>query len=192
MLRVYLTGELCLTTEAGAIRADRLPGRQGRLTFAFLVARRAYPVARHELAEVLWTARLPSAYEVALSAIVSKLRGLLDEVGIGREAVVAESSCYQLVLPGDAWVDIETAIDSVHLAEASLRAGDPAGAYGPALVACAILRRPFLPAFDGPWIQSRRDTLRTAYLRALDCLAQIHSWNGEGSLALRAAKEAIE
>ncbi len=192
MLRVYLTGDLCLTTEVGTIRADRLPGRQGRLAFAFLAARRAHPVGRHELAELLWNVSLPVAYEVALSAIVSKLRGLLQEVGIGRDALVAQSSCYQLVLPGDAWVDVEAAIESVHLAEAALRAGEPAAGYGPAVVACAILRRPFLPAFDGPWIQSRRDALRSNHLRALDCLAQIHASNGEESLALRAAREAVD
>jgi DNA-binding SARP family transcriptional activator len=192
MLRVYLTGELCLTVGNHVLRADRLPGRQGRTAFAYLVDRRAHPVPRDELADVLWRDRLPASFEVALSSIVSKLRALLVDVGLKRDALTSESGCYQLVLPASSWIDVETAIDSVHLAEAALLAGDAAAAYGPAVVACAILRRPFLPGTDDPWIEARRQTLRVAQLRALDCLAQIHMWNGEDSLALRAAQEAVD
>jgi DNA-binding SARP family transcriptional activator len=191
MVRVYLTGDLCLTAPAGAIRAERLPGRQGRIAFALLADQHANPVSRDELAAAIWTDSLPAAHEVALSAIVSKLRALLDEVGVGRAALIAEAGCYQLVLPARVWVDLEVATESIHLAEAALQAGDHAGAYGPAVVACAILRRPFLRGLEGQWIDSRRDSLHTAQLRALDCLAQIHAWNGEESLALRAAREAV-
>src|SRR5262245_23050562 len=127
MLRIYLTGELCLTAGDALIRGDRLPGRQGRLAFAYLVDRRAHPVPRDELAEVLWTGTLPAASEVALSAIVSKVRALLVEAGLGRSVLAAESGCYQLTLPSRAWVDVDAAIDSVHMAEAALLAGDPAG-----------------------------------------------------------------
>jgi DNA-binding SARP family transcriptional activator len=192
MLRVYLTGELCLATESTVIRAGRMPGRQGRLALAYLVDRRDRPVTRDELAEVLWAGTLPPAHEVALSAIISKLRALLVEAGTGRDALVAESGCYRLRLPADSWVDIEAAIDSIHLAEAALLSDDPRSAYGPAVVACAILRRPFLPGADHQWIESRRQTLRATYLRGLDCLAQIHLWNGEPTLALRAAQEAVD
>ena len=45
---------------------------------------------------------------------------------------------------------------------------------------------------EGAWIDSRRDALRAAHLRALDCLAEVHEWNGERALALRAAQEAVE
>lgn len=192
MLRIYLTGELCLMTGAALIGANRMPGRQGRLAFTYLVDRRADPVPRQELAEVLWPQQIPPAYEVALSAVISKLRALFDAAKIGRAALVSEAGCYQLLLPGSSWVDVETAVDSVHMAEGALLAGDHGAAYGPAVVACAILRRPFLPGADGPWIDERRRTLRVVQLRALDCLAQIHMWNGEHSLALRAAQEAID
>lgn len=192
VLRVYLTGDLCLATESGVIRSGRMPGRQGRLAFAYLVDRRSRPVSRDELAEVLWPASLPAAFEIALSAVISKLRALLIEAGMGRNVLVAESGCYELRLPPGSWVDVETAIESVHLAEAALQAGDPRSGYGPAVVACAILRRPFLPGADDPWIEARRHTLRGAHLRGLDVLAQIHQWNGEHALALRAAQEAVD
>jgi DNA-binding SARP family transcriptional activator len=192
MLRIYLTGELCLTTPGRLVWARRLPGRQGRLAFAYLLAERSRPVPRHELANVLWPQRLPAAYDIALSAIVSKLRGLLHELGVGRRALTTASGCYQLQLPADSWVDVEAAKESVHLAESSLRAADPRSAYGHAVVACAVLRRPLLPEAEGGWIETYRYGFRNLRLRALDCLSQIHAWNGEHALALRAGEEAVE
>lgn len=192
VLRIYLTGELSLTSAGKLVRADRLPGRQGRLVFAYLMSERARAVSRDELAESLWPQHLPAASEVALSAVVSKLRGLFAEIGLGRQTVSAAAGCYQLTLPADTWVDVEAAMEAVHLAEAALQAQDPRAAYGSAVVACAILRRPFMLGEDGDWIVARREELRRARLRALDCLAHIHASNGEHALALRAAEEATE
>jgi len=192
MLRIYLTGDICLTMDGNLLGAGRLPGRQGRVVFAYLVTERARTVSRDELADSLWPGRLPPASDVALSAIVSKLRAMFAELGLGRETVTAASGGYRVVLPALAWIDTEAALESVHLAEAALQSGDPRGAYGPAVVASAILRRPFLSGEDGEWAMSRREALRKALLRALDCLAEIHSRTGEPSLALRAAEEAVE
>lgn len=191
-VRIYLGGEPCLANGGQLIGSSRLPGRQGRMAFAYLVCERSRAVTRDELAQVLWPDRLPAEPDVALSAIISKLRALLDEINVGRRALIAASGCYQLELPAGSWVDIEEAVESVHLAEAALRDGRWRAAYGPAVVACAILRRAFLAGADGEWVDSRRELLRRARLRALDCLAQIHELNGEPALALRAAEEAIE
>ena len=190
--RVYLMGELCFVVGETALPADRLPGRQGRLAAAFLVTERTRLVSRDELADVLWPGTLPASFEGALSAIVSKLRAAFARVGLGRDALMAAGGCYQLVLPPGAWVDVDAAVEGVHLSEGALLARRPAAAYGPAVVAASILRRRFLPGLEGVWIEARRDVLRHAHLRALDCLAEIHEWNGEHALALRAAREAIE
>lgn len=48
-----------------------------------------------------------------------------------------------------------------------------------------------MPGADGAWLDGRREVFRTARLRALDCLAEVHAWNGEPSLALQAAEEAV-
>ena len=191
-LRVYQMGEISFVAGSMLLRGEDLPGRQGRLAAAFLVSERRRPVTRDELAEVLWPGRLPASYEVALSAIISKLRTGLARLGLGRDAVAAASGCYQLVLPEGSWVDVDAAVEGVHLAEAALRSRTHASAYGPAVVAAAILRRRFLPGLEGAWIDARRDALRAAHVRALDCLAEIHEWNGEHPLALRAALEAVE
>lgn len=192
MLRIYLNGEICLTRDGRLWREDRLPGRQGRLVFAYMVIERARVVSRGELADSLWPQNLPAAAEVALSAIVSKLRAMLADAGLGRETVPARSGGYQLQLPAGSWIDIEAALEAVHLAEAALQSSSPRAAYGPAVVASAILRRPFLPGEEGAWVDGRRDSHRKDLLRALDCLAEIHGAIGELSLALRAAEEAVE
>ena len=192
MLRIYLTGDICLTTAETVIRADRLPGRQGRVVFSYLVIGRGRAVSRDELAETLWPEHQPKSAEIALSAVISKLRSLLAEIGLRRSAVTAGSGTYRLALPGDSWIDIEAAFQSAHLAEAALLARDPRRAYGPAVVACTILRREFLPGEEGAWIDRQREELRRARLRALDCLAQIHAATGEHALALRAAEEAVD
>ncbi|HET7466862.1 MAG TPA: BTAD domain-containing putative transcriptional regulator [Candidatus Dormibacteraeota bacterium] len=192
MVKVYLTGEICMTMGGRLVRADRLPRRQGRLVFAYLVTERDRTVSRDELAESLWPDHLPAAADLAVSAIVSKLRGLFSELGAGRQTIEASPGGYKLNLPAESWVDIEEALASVHLAEAAIQASSPATAYGPAVVACAILRRPFMTGEEGAWVDARRETLHRAHVRALDCLAQIHTATGEHSLAVRAALEAIE
>jgi len=174
------------------VTADQLPGRQGRLAAAFLLTERSRLVTRDELADVLWPETPPPRFDVALSAIVSKLRLALERLGLGRDAVATASGCYRILLPEGAWVDVEAAIEGVHLAEGALLANRHADAYGDAVVAAAILRRPFLPGLEGSWIEARRETLRIAHVRALDCLAEVHEWNGEHALALRAAAEAVD
>ena len=189
---MYLLGDVCLVCGDHAVRADRLPGKQGRLAAAYLVSERSRPVPRDELADVLWPTSLPRSFDVAVSAIVSKLRAAFAELGLPRGVLAAAGGCYQLNLPADSWVDLEAAIASVHLAEGALLAGRSAEAYAPAVVACAILRRPFLAGAEGSWMEERRLSLRRARVRALDCLAEIHEQNGEHALALRAAAEAVD
>jgi len=191
VLRIYLTGEPCLLAAGRLLRSSRLPRRQGRLTFAYLVSERARPVHRDELSELLWPQSLPAAHEVAVSALVSKLRALLVEADLPRQALSAADGCYRLDLPAGAWVDTEAALEAVHEAEAALRAGDQLAAYGPAAVAAAILRRPFLPGADAGWVDRRREALRQLLLRALDVLAEVHARNREPALALRVAEQAV-
>jgi DNA-binding SARP family transcriptional activator len=56
-----------------------LPGRQGRLLFAYLVLNRDRDCGRAELIDLLWPERPPAAAETALSALLSKLRRALGE-----------------------------------------------------------------------------------------------------------------
>lgn len=192
-IRIYLAGRICLEAAGELVGPIDFPGRQGRIAFAYLVAERGRLVPRDALASVLWPAERATAWESATHAIISKLRTLLTKMGIdGVTALTSESGCYELRLPGNAWVDLDAATDAVHLAESALRRGDPAAAYGPSAVAHHIARRPFLSGEEGPWIEGRRAKLRHILVRALESRAQVYLWNREFPLAVEAARDAVE
>src|SRR3954462_6165777 len=65
--------------EHGGRSVGSLPGRQGRLLFAYLVLNRDRDCGRPELIDLLWPERPPAAAETALSALLSKLRRALGE-----------------------------------------------------------------------------------------------------------------
>lgn len=192
-LRVYLTGPV--TLEAGTLRVSehQFPGRQGRLVFAHLVCQRLRPVPRDELAELLWPGDTPTTWETSLSALVSKLRSLLQRAGLSLEAASISSHLggYQAHLPSKSWVDMEAAYLAIDEAEGALRAGDRRAAWGPANVAIAIARRPFLPGDDGHWVESQRRRLHDLLIRGLDCLFELSLQNGEAPLAVQYATEVV-
>lgn len=192
VLRIYLTGRT--TIEAGELLLGPgdFPGQQGRAVFAYLVGERGRPVARSELCDLLWGEAPPAAWEGALSALVSKLRALLARAGLdGAAALGGAGGCYELRLPPDAWIDVEAAADAIHEAEAALKAGEPARAYGPSAVAHHVARRPFLPGEEGRWVEERRERLRGVLVRALECRAAVYLANGEFPLAVEAAREVV-
>jgi DNA-binding SARP family transcriptional activator len=86
-----------VTAEIDGRRVEQdLPGRQGRLLFVYLVANRLRPTSRDELVEALW----PEGRDGGLSPLLSKLRRLVELEGRGDVRVV---------LPDDAWIDVEAA-----------------------------------------------------------------------------------
>lgn len=192
-IRVYLAGTICVERGAVLVGDSSFPGRQGRLAFAMLAGERHRAVAKEELADELWGEELPRAWEVALRALVSKLRGVLGEVGLDGATVLPHAfGCYQLRLSPDAWVDLEAAVDAIHRAETALRDGDLAAANGWALPASQIARRPFLPGEAGAWVTRRRAQLADVHVRALECRAAVLLAKGDPVLAARDAREVID
>jgi DNA-binding SARP family transcriptional activator len=191
-IRIYLTGRMSLENEGKLLDQDAFPASQGCLAFARLVLDRHHAISRDELAEVLWSRKLPRSWEVALSAILSKLRVLLSKIGLKKSDVISSAlGCYQLQLPHDAWIDYEAAIDGLHEAETARRSGKKAKSYGPAHVAYQIARRPFLSGEEGPWVDERQEKLRTVFVRSCECLADFYIWNGEPALGVDAAKQVV-
>ena len=119
-----------------------LPGRQGRLAFAYLTLNRHRVVTRSALADAIWPVEAPALVDTALSSLISKLRK-----AIGSDTVVGRSDV-RLVLP-DAWVDVEAASEAIHRAEGAVGRGAWAEAWGPGRVALHIVRREFLPGESG-------------------------------------------
>ena len=190
-IRIHLAGRLTVDVNGTRIEQQAFPGQQGRLAFAYLVTERSRPVARSELAEVLWPTTLAPSWDAALSAIVSKIRTLLARAGLdGATVLTSAAGCYDLRLPGTVWLDVEAAAEGIHDAEVALRADDPRSAYGPSAIAHHIARRAFLPG-DTPWAEGRREKLRGILMRALECRATVYLWNREFSLAVEAAKDVV-
>src|SRR5207245_4812000 len=193
MLRIYLAGEVAVEHGDLLLREADLAGRQGRLALVYLGAGRERAVTQSELAELLWPDSLPPSWPVALSAVISKLRQKLATLGLDRDRIIANAfRCYQFRPPADTWVDLEAAAAAVHQAEGAVLANQPQAAYGPALIATTIARRPFLVGEDAAWVMSRRDRMRDILVRALDCRVEALLWNGELALAQDQARAAVE
>lgn len=191
-LRIYLTGRISIEHADGLIDQDAFPGKQGLVVFSRLAIERPHALSRNELATMLWPEKLPRAWDAALNSLVSKLRVLLAKSGLDKsDALPTEFGCYQLNLPTDAWVDFETAVDSIHRAEGFLRAGKWRESWADAQVAYQVSRRPFLAGESGPWVEQQRERLRTIFARACECLAETYVWNGEPSIAIDVAEQLV-
>lgn len=159
--RIQLCGNLLARIDGGTVQ-ERLPGRQGRLLFIYLVLNRTRPSSRDVLTDSLWPVDTPAAPETALRALLSKLRGILGgDVLDGRGSV-------RLCLPADTLVDIEAARAAIHRAESALARGASPEAWGPAQVALFTARRGFLADEHAPWIEAVRHELEDIHLRALE------------------------
>jgi SARP family transcriptional regulator, regulator of embCAB operon len=190
--RIYLAGQVSIEHDQLVLNDWRSVGRQGRLAFAFLAAEHWRSISREELIEELWADDPPPSSDRALSAVMSKLRTLLDHDGLPPFEIAAAFGCYQMRLPGAIWIDIEAAAEGIDQAEGAMRANRYRDAWGPAQIACHIARRPFLPGDDGPWATRMRTNLQEILVRAYECLSVIFVWSGEPATATRYAKLAIE
>ena len=179
-IRVQICGALAVERD-GEPLGDRLPGRQGRLVFVYLVVNRHRQVSRDELAEALWREPDPAAVDTRLNPLLSKLRRVL-----GNDSIEGRSTL-RLSLP-DVWVDLEAAADAIHRAESAISQQAWARAWGPALTALFVAERGFLPGEDAPWIDDIRHQLTELHMRALESYAA--STLGVGGTELAAAVRA--
>jgi SARP family transcriptional regulator, regulator of embCAB operon len=184
--RIQLCGPTVIERD-GERFEGRLPGRQGRLLFAYLVLNRHRLASREELVEAIWPRELPPTAETALNALISKLRRTL-----GPEVIEGRSNL-RMRLGEDARVDVETAAKAVHQAESQVALGEWKRAWGPSLVALLIAERDFLPGDDAPWIDEQRHGLADMRLRALEAHAAAAFGTGGTELpaAIRAGRQLV-
>ncbi len=178
-----LCGPLVVEIDGRRVEGD-LPGRQGRLLFAYLAADRGRPVSRAELIEVLWPSDPPASPEAALKVLLARLRRVIGAALAGRADVSLE-------LPGDAVIDVEVVARAVADAEAALERGEPRAALATATSALEIAARPLLPEFDGAWVDERRRELQEHATTLLEAEAGAALRIGGDELAQgeRAARE---
>lgn len=184
---IDLCGELRI--EFGERLDEGLPRGQIRILLAYLVLSRERPVTRQTLAGVLWDEQPPSRWDVALSALLSRLRRHLAP-----RIEIAGRGELRLLLPADAAVDFELAEGAARQAEEAIARGDARAAREPARRALAIADRGFLPGQTCGWAEERQRELEGIGLRALESAAAAGTALGGDALAAgeRAAVTLIE
>jgi len=185
-IRIQLCGPTVIERDGERLEG-RLPGRQGRLLFAYLVCNRHRPTSRTELIEALWPRELPAAAESGLSSLVSKLRKIVGPAHLEGRASL------QLRLGPHDRVDVEVAVSAVHRAESQVALQEWERAWGPALAALFISEREFLPGEDAPWIDEQRRHLVEIRVRALETYtaAALGTGGTELPAAVRSARQLV-
>lgn len=186
---IQLAGRITIESTHGAIDEQLLCGRQARHIFALLVVERDRPLHRDELAEALWPHGRPPTWGAALRGVISKVRAFLTIAGLS--APCAGFGTYQLQLPPDVVVDIESAGSAVDIAERCLRDDDPERAIAFAEDARVVATRPFLPGAKEQWVDGIREQLREVLLSALGVLTEGYAQRGRYRLAGLTAEQAI-
>src|SRR3954468_3252290 len=187
--RIPLCGRLVVEWDGERLERD-LPGRQGRLLFAYLAMNRDRPVRRDELIEALWSEEgPPPTGDSLLAPPLSRLR---KAIGASRLEGRGELS---LTLPEDAWVDWEVAHQGLARARAAIQAGDWRRAWDPAQEAVSIAEGGLLPGLEASWIDERRRELSDLRVESLEAIAAIGVGiraPSELAAAESAARQAIE
>jgi DNA-binding SARP family transcriptional activator len=178
--RIQLCGRFVADIDGSRIE-DALPGRRGRVLFAYLVLNRGRPSPRDELLVAGWGKDAPPEVGNALSVLLSKLRR-----GLGADRLQGRMEI-ELLLPQATFVDVEAAMEGAHRAESCIADGRWAEAWGPAGIAYHVASRPFLSGLEAPWIDQWRRRLEEVRLRGLECFAA--AGLGLGGPALAQAEE---
>ncbi|ESS13212.1 Regulatory protein AfsR [Betaproteobacteria bacterium MOLA814] len=184
--RIHLCGALTVRIMGERLEHD-LPGRQGRLLFAFLASQQGRSVTRSDMVKLLWNGAPPNDPDTALAALLAKLRKALSKDYLtGKQDV-------RLMLPPATWVDLDVVWSCLHRAESAVHQQDWAGAWASSQSVAHISARAFMPGFDGPWVEEVRAKLMDAQLRANECLAAsgLHLGGLELQTAERAARRAM-
>src|SRR5215212_2014941 len=187
--RIHLCGRLVVEWDDERLERD-LPGRQGRLLFAYLVLNRDRPVRRDELIEALWSEDgPPPTGDSLLAPPLSRLR---KAIGASRLEGRGELS---LTLPEETWIDWEVARAGLARARAAIQAGDWRAAWDPAQEAVSIADGGLLPGLEAAWIDERRRELSDLRVEALEAITAIGvglRTPSELAAAESAARQAIE
>jgi SARP family transcriptional regulator, regulator of embCAB operon len=160
--RIQLCGRLVVRL-GGTRVEDALPGANGRVLFAYLVLNRLRRMNRDELLTAVYGDEAPPDHHPRLSVLLSKLRRV-----VGPELLPGRSEI-ELVLPRDAFVDVEAAFEALHRAQSHVANGEWAEAWGPSGVAYHVASRPLLQGHDRAWLDEWRQRLDEVRLRGLEC-----------------------
>jgi len=185
--RIQLCGRLVARLDGQRVE-DSLPGALGPVLFAYLVLNRLRRIDRDELLIAVYGQEATPGHRPRLSVLLSKVRRVLGpELLAGRAEV-------ELLLPADAFVDVEAALEALHRAESHVANGEWAAAWGPSGVAYHVATRPLLRGHDRPWLDDWRRRLDDVRVRGLECFAAARLGLGGPTLpqAADCARQLIE
>ena len=185
--RIQLCGRLVARLDGQRVE-DSLPGALGLVLFAYLVLNRLRRIDRDELLIAVYGEEATPGHSPRLSVLLSKVRRVLGpELLVGRAQV-------ELLLPADAFVDVEAALEALHRAESHVANGEWAAAWGPSGVAYHVANRPLLRSHDRPWLDDWRRRLDDVRVRGLECFAAARLGLGGPTLpqAADCARQLIE
>lgn len=143
----------------------RLPGRGGRLAFAYLVIGRDHPTSRDALAAAIWENNAPQNPDSALRTLLTRLRAVVGQQTLSGRGEIS------LALPDQASVDVEVA--AAHLAEAERARTERqwGRTFDHASLAMPILGADLLPTLHADWVELARRAHSERHVRALTCVA---------------------
>ncbi len=185
--RIQLCGRLVVRLEGQRVE-DSLPGSLGQLLFAYLVLNRHRRIERDELLVAVYGEEASADHHPRLSVLLSKLRRV-----VGAELLVGRAQI-EVLLPADAFVDVEAALEALHRAETHIANGEWAQAWGPSGVAYHTASRPLLQGHDRTWLDDWRRRLDDVRVRGLECFAAARLGLGGPTLpqAADCARQLIE
>ena len=162
--RIQLCGRLVVRLDGQRVEGS-LPGALGLLLLAYLVLNRLRRIERDELLIAVYGEEATPDHNPRLSVLLSKLRRVLGpDLLVGRAQI-------ELLLPANAFVDVEAALEALHRAESHVANGEWAEAWGPSGIAYHVASRPLLKSHDRPWLDDWRRRLDDVRVRGLECFA---------------------
>lgn len=173
------------------VEDDAFGGRQLRVVAAMLLLDRSDPIPTSRLVDAVWPTGPPDQYRPALRGLVSKVRRLLAEIGVGNDAISARPGLYAVDVP-ELRVDLEGAEAALQRSRSMLQAGDLAGAQDHGGAARAVLSRPVMPGVDAPWLDALRDRVDRQHLESLLQLGECRYRQGRTRPARAIAREALD
>ena len=182
---IHLCGRFSAALRGRPVGGDATSPREREL-LAYLVLNRGRAVPREELIDALWPHDAPAAPEAALRVVLSRAR-----TAFGKQVIVGRSEL-SLVLPDDAWIDVEAAAHALDEGRVALAAKRTEAACRPLGLACEILARELLPGIEAPWLHGRRRQLASVRALALECAAEAALRLGDASGAEVAARTLTE
>lgn len=187
---IRLAGPVAIRAADGEVR--HLPGAQARVVLARLTLERGGGATRDELADAVWSDRLPATWTSALRTLVSRVRAFVASgLRADRALLVVQGGRYVLRLPEGTSVDVEVAGSAIASARQALENGGLLDARRLALEGVVRLRRPFLPECDGAWVAVRREHLEELLVMGLETASDAAMALGDRQGALVLANEAV-